>query len=280
MKAGGVGLNLPSARLVVDLSQDYNIAQHYQAVARAIRANNEGEVKVLRPLFKGSFYQAHVNAHQAKKAKWMDFYFSEGSFAQFVEALFAETAIDLLNKNKNVDTTHLDLTQMRNALNLLNIDPLSIDEAVNKAAYDVPPQASIRLDPRQYVQIPLPYGTPREDAIRIAKAFQQSEKNEMIQAFMASKNAADKQNIPAESIRRADSKAVDNLASSCLRRALRIIENRQKQIPAEPLSGKDFVFSGTHFESTPDDQMDVGVYLYKKQLPNGSFHYEPLIAKR
>lgn len=288
IKAGGVGLNLPSAKLVVDLSQDYNIAQHYQAIARAIRANNEGEVKVLRPLFKGSFYQAHVNAHQAKKALWMEFYFGNGSFDNFLEAIVIETKIDRLNKRKNLMLTLQDEAAMREKLTVAigDINADQIKEAVALVSHEISaPVAAppISLDPSQYFQIALPYGTPREDAIRLVKAFQNPEKNPLIAAFLGTKAEADKQRIPAEQIRRANPQALDNLASSSLRRALRIIDDRKHQFRDESLFAKDFQFRNDVqppcYESADPDQLDEGVYLYKKPLPNGSFHYEPLIAR-
>lgn len=289
MQAGGVGLNLPSARLVVDLSQDYNIAQHYQAVARAIRANNEGEIRVLRPLFKGSFYQAHVSAHQARKAQWMQFYFGDGSIESFIEAVVIETKIDRLNQTKNPELTLQGETAIRSSLaNAASaMTDKRIAKAVNRASHPLslplsPPQ-SISLDPSKFFQIALPYGTSREDAIRIARAFQDSRDNPLIQAFMLTKQEADKLKIPAEKIRRADPNALQNMSSSCLRRALRIIDDRKNRLHDEPLFGKDFLFRGDQnppcYLAAEEDQMDEGIYLYKKPLPNGSFHYEPLIAK-
>lgn len=282
-KAGGVGLNLPSARLVVDLSQEYNIAQHYQAVARAIRANNEGEVRVLTPFFKGSFYQAHVSAHQAKKARWMEFFFGEGSFNQFINALLNETKIDLLNSKKNLALVNEaeEKIELTLALATTKITPDELGEAIKLVAHKLSSPAPITLVPREYLQVPLPYGTPRDDAIRLGKALLHSNGNPLVPPFIGILFTTQMQRVTAEQIRTADPHAEESNESRCLRRALRVIDERKNRLPDEPLFGKDFIHRTDQktpcYVAANEDQMDDGVYLYKKPLPNGQFHYEPLI---
>lgn len=281
MKAGGVGLNLPSARLVVDLSQEYNIAQHYQAIARAIRANNEGEIQVLRPLFKGSFYQAHVSAHQAKKARWMQFFFEEGSFNSFLEAVINETRIDLLNKSKNLPQADEEENKMRTALDfaLTNITSDQIEDVVEQVSHihSAPIAAApISLDPRSYLQIALPYGTSREDAILFGITFQNNLAKPLVERFKQEKRKIESEVDSNESIR-------SNPESLYARRVRQLIQFARDNSQAG-IVGKDFVFRGDikspDYIAADENQMEDGVFLYKKPLPNGEFHYEPLIPKR
>lgn len=80
-KAGGVGINLTAAQVVIIFDSDWNPQNDVQAVARAHRIGQTEEVKVFRLITKQS-YETEMFQRASKKLGLNQAIFLSGNFAQ------------------------------------------------------------------------------------------------------------------------------------------------------------------------------------------------------
>ena len=80
-KAGGLGINLTSARVVIIYDSDWNPQNDVQATARAHRIGQNEKVKVYRLLTKGT-YEFEMFKRASKKLGLDQAIFLDGSFAK------------------------------------------------------------------------------------------------------------------------------------------------------------------------------------------------------
>jgi SNF2 family DNA or RNA helicase len=104
-EAGGVGLNLPSAKVVFDLAPWWNEAVTMQAHARAIRAGTSGMVKVYS-ISCQTPYEASMQYIVQRKMAWKEYYFGnpQDPFTSFVQAVSNDVARDLDTSEKLLET--------------------------------------------------------------------------------------------------------------------------------------------------------------------------------
>lgn len=79
-KAGGVGINLTAAQVVIIFDSDWNPQNDVQAVARAHRIGQTEEVKVFRLITKQS-YETEMFQRASKKLGLNQAIFLTGNFA-------------------------------------------------------------------------------------------------------------------------------------------------------------------------------------------------------
>ena len=78
-RAGGLGINLTSARVVIIFDSDWNPQNDLQAIARAHRIGQKFEVQVYR-LITSKTYEAQMFDRASKKLGMEQAIFSKGSF--------------------------------------------------------------------------------------------------------------------------------------------------------------------------------------------------------
>lgn len=80
-KAGGVGINLTAAQVVIIFDSDWNPQNDVQAIARAHRIGQTEEVKVFRLVTKNT-YEAEMFERASKKLGLNQAIFLSGNFSK------------------------------------------------------------------------------------------------------------------------------------------------------------------------------------------------------
>jgi Helicase conserved C-terminal domain len=127
-EAGGVGLNLPSAKHVFNLASWWNSSQGEQMQARALRAGKTELTKIYHFNF-GTVQELHKNFTALVKDKWQAAYLSKGSFQEASAKLLEAIAADYLN----VSLGNTDTETTENALNEKKGQILSLLETIHEA---------------------------------------------------------------------------------------------------------------------------------------------------
>lgn len=99
-KAGGVGLNLPSAHFVFDMAPWWNSAMKEQMEARALRAGKE-ETTFIYSFDFGTTLEYHKSDIAKTKEKWKKAFLSKESSDQVIPQFIEALILDLVNASRN-----------------------------------------------------------------------------------------------------------------------------------------------------------------------------------
>jgi SNF2 family DNA or RNA helicase len=98
LKAGGTGLNLTSANLVIHFDPWWNPAVEDQATDRAHRIGQEKEVKVIRLIAKGTIEEKIILLQEDKKELINDILTGELQNSSLLSSLSKEDLIQLFDR--------------------------------------------------------------------------------------------------------------------------------------------------------------------------------------
>jgi hypothetical protein len=145
--AGGVGLNLPSAKVVIDLAPWWNEAVSNQAIARACRAGTAGTVKIYT-LSYGTVQEGLIQSAVAKKKLWKSYFFSkvEESEKYFMQAISKQVTKDADAFEKALGLLRFSKTALAPSLQALTLP---------QAPCATPPQDALQLNGTKAQILPL-----------------------------------------------------------------------------------------------------------------------------
>lgn len=221
-KSGGVGLNLPEARKLFQISINFNPCVDDQAIMRIIRVGNEGA----RTIFSLSYdilLHEHYKIIQGKKRDLVNFIFSQSNdikkqFRLFCDILEKTILQRNLNETRDLQASEEELKPIIDSLNSLNQN-LNFEE-IAQAVYPAVQQQDIIMKDVSYEQH---LEQPKKEAAKAIQTINPTARNQKL-------NKSDWQILPIPSI---------NLGESIKwERALKFINKKDISYSLELVSQK------------------------------------------
>ncbi|MFV0340537.1 MAG: SNF2-related protein [Parachlamydiaceae bacterium] len=266
IEAGGVGLNLPKADLVISATRTYNPGQEDQAIARAFRFGYEGEKPVYRLIYENSLFSLHLETIHKIKRLWVETLFKpkesyKKEFALFMRTRVAEAGKLLLNFNKETENFPSDMEAIQNQVDALSV---GVTEELLKRRIE---------GENEFERIPIPYGLSREDVEWFTYAYQVRSDDHRLNALK--QNAFNswfvRKTVPKK-LRNPEVNGFPNY-----RNHIQAVINRMKVMDFE--LPKSLSFTKRDTQKLQSKDWPDSVLLYQKKGTGNQLHFDALISK-
>lgn len=283
IEAGGVGLNLPEADLVIVASKSYNPWQVKQAIDRAFRSGHEGEKPVYQLTYEDSFFSTHLSTIRTIKKLWVKMLFRpqpslKQELAIWMQTRFAEAKKLALNNDKDMTDFNRNMEKLERKLNRIvdRVDEVELLEMVQAALPPYP--VTMTLAVADYHRIPIPYGFSKEEVELFTYAYVVDEDDQALNQFK--KIAFDSWAVRQATMNSDCFRYPENHGLIRYRGHIQNVIKRMKEL--ELLIPPSYAFTlieGQQYECqswNPNNKVDSSLILYCR--PGN--HYEALVNKK